>query len=160
MTELVQADELRRRYLKEAVETASASVRLTMLWDRVQLDLSRAEAGFESRDLKAVNDGLVHAQEILLALRDTMRVDAWEGAPRLVALYDHLHQELVRANLEKDRERLTDAAVLVVQLADAWRRAAAAEETRGESRDESFRDVNDEPRADKSLAREPTGALG
>jgi flagellar secretion chaperone FliS len=121
--ETTQTEDLKRRYLAEAIETAPPAVRLSMLFDRMALDLGRADAAFGTGDLKAVNDGLVHAQEILLALRGTLRVDEWEGAPRLAALYDHLHGELVQANLSKDRDRAAGATVLVAQLAAAWRRA-------------------------------------
>lgn len=130
----VQSEDLRRRYLAEAIETAPPAVRLSMLFDRIELDLGRAERGFASADLEAVNEGLVHAQEILLALRGTLRVDDWEGAPRVAALYDHLHGELVSANMEKDRERAATAGALIAQLAGAWRQAAdkvAAEASAG-----------------------------
>jgi flagellar secretion chaperone FliS len=122
-SETVQTEDLKRRYLAEAIETALPAVRLSMLFDRIALDLGRADAGFDRGDLKGVNDGLVHAQEILLALRGTLRIEEWEGAPRLAALYDHLHGELVQANVTKDRPRARTAAALVGQLAGAWRQA-------------------------------------
>jgi len=117
--------EMRRRYLVEAIETASPAVRLTMLFDRLDLDLRSADAAFAAGAFKDVNDRLVHAQEIVLSLRDTLKVDQWEGGPRLHALYDHLHGELVGANLAKDRERAAAAEGLLGQLGQAWRDAAA-----------------------------------
>lgn len=125
MADVDQTAEMRIRYLAEAIETASPATRLTMLWDRMQLDLTRARKGFEASDLEEVNAGLVHAQEILLVLRDTMRVDAWEGAARVVALYDHLQHELLKANVDKDSGRAAAASALVDELANAWRIAAA-----------------------------------
>jgi len=113
------------RYLAEAVETASPAVRLMMLFDRLELDLRRASDGFESGDLELINDGLGHAQEILFILRATLRGDLWEGAPRLGALYDFLHGELLHANVAKDRTRMTAAMEMIGQLAAAWRQAAA-----------------------------------
>ncbi|MCU4185023.1 flagellar protein FliS [Acidiferrimicrobium sp. IK] len=118
------AAELRLRYLSEAIDTAAPAVRLTMLVDRLEMDLRAADAGFAEGDLKKVSDGLVHAQEIVLTLRDSLRIDQWEGAPRLHGLYTHLYNELVGANLTKDRERAAAAAVLLGQIAQAWRDAA------------------------------------
>ncbi|HXY28940.1 MAG TPA: flagellar export chaperone FliS, partial [Acidimicrobiales bacterium] len=112
-------------YLVEAIETASPAVRLTMLYDRLELDLRRADDGFEAGDLKAINDSLVHGQEILTTLRTTLRADVWEGAARLGTLYDFLHGELLGANLAKDRARMQAAAALIAQLATAWRQAAS-----------------------------------
>jgi len=120
------AEEPALRYLAEAIETATPAVRLTMLYDRLELDLRRAETGFEDGDLKAISDNLIHAQEILQALRTTLRGDVWDGAGQLAALYDFLHGELLHANLAKDRAWFSEAAMLISQLADAWRRAAAS----------------------------------
>jgi len=134
---IVDAEALKARYLAEAVETATPSARLTMLYDRLELDLQRADAGFEAGDLKAISDNLIHAQEILLALHGTLKLDAWEAAPRLAALYDYLQRELLAANMDKDRPRLAAASALIGRLADAWRTAAraAGEATAGEVAD-------------------------
>jgi flagellar protein FliS len=118
------AADIRRRYLAEAIDTASPAVRLTMLFDRLDLDLRGADAAFASGAVKDVNDRLIHAQEIVLTLRDTLQPDTWEGAPRLLALYDHLHSELVGANVNKDRQRAAAAEVLLGQIGQAWRDAA------------------------------------
>lgn len=124
-----RVEELRIRYLTEAIETASPAMRLTMLFDALEQDLARADRGFaEGIDLKRLSDLLIHAQEILALLRDTMDVSVWEPAARIQALYDHLYTELVMANLEKDRDRVAEVAVHVAQLAVAWREAAASSE--------------------------------
>ena len=94
MTTTDPAD-LRRRYLADAVATAPPPVLLTMLYDALELDLARADVAFESGDIKAINDNLVHAQEIILTLRDTMKPDLWEGAPRLIALHNYFLMELL-----------------------------------------------------------------
>jgi len=118
------ADKLRRRYLADAIETAPPAVRLTMLYDALELDLARADAAFEAGDLQTINDKLVHAQEIILTLRDTMKPELWEGAPRIIALHNYFLGELLHANLEKDRARAAAAATLIGQLGNAWRQAA------------------------------------
>ncbi len=124
-----RAEELRIRYLTEAIETATPAVRLTMLFDSLEMDLARADKAFaEGSDLKTLSDLLIHAQEILALLRDSMDVSLWEPAARIRALYDHLYSELVTANLEKDRARTAEVAGHVTQLAAAWREAAAASE--------------------------------
>jgi len=122
----VRAEELKQRYLTEAIVTASPATRLTMLYDRMVLDLARADEGFEHGDLKDVSDNLCHVQEILLALRATLRTDLWEGAGDLVALYGFLHRELVAANLNKDREQARRAGGMISELAEAWRQASQA----------------------------------
>lgn len=120
------ADDLKERYLRDAIETASPAVRLTMIYDRLLLDLRRADQGFEAGDLKLVNDSLIHAQECILTLRTTLKLDGWEAGPRLAALYDFLHRELVAANMDKDRQRSLHVCDMVAKLANAWQHAADA----------------------------------
>jgi flagellar secretion chaperone FliS len=119
-----QAAKLRQRYLADAIETAQPAARLMMLYDALELDLRRADAAFDTDDLKAINDNLVHAQAIILTLRDTMKPELWEGAARVIALYDFFLAELLAANLEKDRQRAASAAELIGRVGDAWRQAA------------------------------------
>ena len=121
-----RAQELRSRYLTEAVQTATPAGRLVMLYDALELDLLRADQAFEvGTDLKEISDRLIHAQEIILTLRETVNPEVWDGAPRLIALYDYLNAELLGANLDKDRKRATNVADHVRQLATAWRQAAS-----------------------------------
>jgi flagellar protein FliS len=106
---------------------------VVMLFDRLDLDLRSADAAFASGAIKEVSDRLIHAQEIILTLRDTLQSDVWDGAPRLLALYDHLHGELVGANLDKDRVRAAAAATLLGQIGQAWRDAAVRNQQPQES---------------------------
>jgi flagellar protein FliS len=129
-----QAAKLRERYLADAIETAQPAVRLTMLYDALELDLRRADAAFETNDIKAINDNLVHAQAIILTLRDTIKPELWDGAPRMIALYNFFLTELLGANLDKDRPRAARAATLITQIGDAWRQAAEATALSGEGR--------------------------
>lgn len=129
-TEARRAEELKVRYLTEAIETASPAVRLTMLLDAAVIDLARVDKAFaDGANLKTVSDLLIHAQEILALLRDTIDVSAWEPAARIQALYDYLYSELVKANLDKDRARAAAVADHVRQLAAAWREASTRVES-------------------------------
>jgi flagellar protein FliS len=122
-----KAEEMKRRYQREAVLTATPAARLNMLFDKMILDLGRADSGFERNDLKAISDGLCSAQDILLALRGTLRTDLWEGANDLSQLYFALYKELLQANLHKDRAQAQRVLGVVQELADAWRKAAEQE---------------------------------
>jgi flagellar secretion chaperone FliS len=125
-----KAEEMKRRYLREAVITATPATRLTMLYDHMLHEMRVADDGFERNDLKAINDGLCKVQEVLLALRSTLRTDLWAGAADLSALYSALHAELVQANMQKDRARAQRVAKVVTDLAEAWQGAAQREASR------------------------------
>jgi flagellar secretion chaperone FliS len=120
------APSLRARYLGDSVSTSSPQQLLVMLYDRLALDLERAEAALSGGDRPAANEQLQHAQEIVLELRASLRVEIWDGGPRLAALYGWLLTELVQANVKGDLRRVADCRRIVEPLRDAWRQAAAA----------------------------------
>ena len=117
---------LRARYMGDAVSTASPQQLLVMLYDRLALDLERAEAALGVRDRDEASAQLQHAQEIVVELRSSLDVAAWDGGPRLAALYTWLLTELIAANVKGDARRVTDCRRIVEPLREAWREAAAS----------------------------------
>ena len=115
---------LRSRYLGDAVSTASPQRILVMLYDRLALDLERAQKAVAAGDREVANEQLQHAQEIVLELLTSLQVDAWEGGPRLAARYNWLIGELVQANVKLDTNRISSCRQVVEPLRDAWRQAA------------------------------------
>jgi flagellar protein FliS len=117
---------LRARYLGDSVATASPQQLLVMLYDRLALDLERAENALVAGDRLEAGAQLRHAQDIVFELRSSLQVDVWEGGPRLAALYSWLITELVQANVKADRNRVASCRQVVEPLRDAWRQAAAS----------------------------------
>jgi flagellar protein FliS len=115
---------LRARYMGDSVATASPHQLLVMLYDRLALDLERAEQALVDGDREQSHEQLTHAQEIVLELRASLDVDIWEGGPRLAALYAWLVGELIQANVKRDVRRVRDCRKVVEPLRDAWREAA------------------------------------
>jgi flagellar protein FliS len=113
-------------YVGQMVATASPARLLVMLYERLQLDLRRSVEAQESGDHATATAHLVHAQDIVLELNASLRTDAWAGAPTLAALYDWLHRELVRANVERNAAVTRDCLAAVEPLAEAWHEAALA----------------------------------
>jgi flagellar protein FliS len=114
-----------QRYLAEAVETASPAARLVMIYDRFVLDLERAEKACLSGDVALAHETLVHAQQIVTVLDNTLDTSGtWNGAQNLHELYEYLYQELVSANLEKSPLRVGNCLAVVRPLAASWREAA------------------------------------
>ena len=116
---------LRSRYLGDSVATASPQRILVMLYDRLVLDLERAEMALDTGDRTEAAAQIQHAQDIVFELRESLRVDAWEGGPRLAALYTWMITELVQAGVRRDRNRVSACRQIAEPLRDAWRQAAA-----------------------------------
>ncbi|NAZ86321.1 flagellar export chaperone FliS [Kineococcus indalonis] len=113
------------RYRDDALATASPAALLVMLYDRLVLDLQRAEQAQRTGDRQTAHTNLVHAQDIVAELQSSLKVDAWEGAAGLSGLYTWLRSELVATNLSGDAERTAACRVDIVEpLAEAWREAA------------------------------------
>ena len=117
---------LRARYLGDTVTTASPQRLLVMLYDRLALDLERAETALGAGDREEAVAQLQHAQDVVFGLLESLQIDAWDGAPRLAALYNWLISELGRAVVKGDVRRVADCRKIVEPLRDAWREAAAS----------------------------------
>lgn len=114
----------RARFLQNQVATASPARLLVMLYDRLVLDLSRAEEAQRTGERAGAHNNLVHAQEILNELLATLDTSVWEGGPALASLYSFMITELIAANVSGDPERTAGVRALVEPLQDAWRTAA------------------------------------
>ena len=122
----MSAASLRARYMGDTVTTASPQRLLVMLYDRLALDLERGQAALIAGDRDAASDQLQHAQEIVMELQSSLKVELWDGGPRLAALYTWLLTELIAANVKGDLRRIADCRKIVEPLRDAWREAAAS----------------------------------
>lgn len=114
----------RSAYVDASITTATPARLLVMLVDRLVLDVRRGQTAQAAGDLQQAHAQLVHAQEIVLELRSTLRPEVFPGGPGLVALYDYLHQQLVLANVRKDEALTSHCLDLVERLAETWRQAA------------------------------------
>src|SRR5690606_24477158 len=112
------------QFLADAVQTASPERLLTMLYDRLLLDLDRAEADQRAGQRDAASTHLLHAQDIVTELMATLDVAAWDGAAQLMSLYTYVLNELIDANTHGDPERVAACRELLAPLAEAWRAAA------------------------------------
>ena len=122
----MSAASLRSRYLGNSIATASPQQLLVMLYERLALDLERGEVAMAAGDRQQASEQLQHAQEIILELQASLRIDIWDGGPRLNALYAWLLSELIRANTKGDLRRVGDCRRIVEPLRAAGRAAAAS----------------------------------
>lgn len=116
---------LRNRYVSDDATMATPARLVTMLYDRLVLDLVRAESAQRSGEREDASKQLLHAQDIVLELGGGLRTDVWDGGQALLSLYIFVHAELVVANITGDAERTAACRGLVEPLRDAWHLAAA-----------------------------------
>lgn len=116
----------RAAYMDASVATASPARLLVMLYERLVLDVRKGMAAQQQGDHPEAHTQLLHAQDIVLELRATLDVDAWDGGPGLASIYDFLHLQLVRANISRDVATTEGCLRLVEDLCATWREAALA----------------------------------
>jgi flagellar secretion chaperone FliS len=115
----------RNAYMGSMVSTASPARLLVLLYDRLVLDLQRAAECQEADQHVVAAEHLMHAQEIVLELQSSLRVELWSAGPQLSAIYSFVYTQLVQANVKRDVQLTRSCLSLVEPLASAWREAAA-----------------------------------
>ena len=116
----------RNQYLKEQVMSATPARLLTMLYDRLVLDLKRAEEAQGREDWAAAGTQLVHAQAIITELQTSLNRNVWDGAEGLFAVYTYVANALVNANINRDISLTREALTMIEPLQQTWHDAAAA----------------------------------
>jgi flagellar secretion chaperone FliS len=113
------------RYNDDAVLSAPPARLLTMLYDRLLLDLNRAQFGQENANWEAASENLLHAQAIVTELSSTLKTDAWDGAPGLLSIYQYAMEAMIGANIYRDVNRTKECITLLEPLRQGWHEAAA-----------------------------------
>jgi flagellar secretion chaperone FliS len=124
---MTTAAQLRSRYARESVQTASPVRLVTMLYDRLARDIDDAEFAISTADPQSAHQALRHAQDIVGELAFSLDTSVWSGGEGLQRLYTWLSEQLVAANLTKDATLLTGAGEVVDSLREAWHEAANAQ---------------------------------
>jgi flagellar protein FliS len=111
-------------YKDSAILSASPSRLLTMLYDRLLLDLNCAKDALEIEDAATATYRIKHAGDIVAALAGSLRRDRWDGADGLLGLYIYVSNALVRASIYRDVQLVDECALLLEPLRQAWHEAA------------------------------------
>jgi flagellar protein FliS len=114
----------RSAYNQDAILSASPSRLLTMLFDRLLVDLQRAEAAQVEQDWNRASPYLTHAQAIVAELAGTLDVERWDGGQNLLAIYLFSSTKLVSANVERSVERTREVIAIMEPLRQTWHEAA------------------------------------
>ncbi|WP_331899454.1 flagellar export chaperone FliS [Lacisediminihabitans sp.] len=114
----------RSQYNRDAILSASPVRLLTMLYDRLLLDLGRAEKAHSAEDWPVASSNLLHAQAIISELTSSLKVELWDGGQGLLSLYSYTTSLLVMANVKRDAGSIRESIELLEPLRQAWHEAA------------------------------------
>ncbi|ALE04199.1 flagellar protein FliS (plasmid) [Arthrobacter sp. ERGS1:01] len=111
-------------YQREAILSASPARLLTMLYDRLLLDLGRAEAAQLAEEWPTAHENLLHAQDILAELSASLQPELWTGADQLLGIYNYAGAALMNANIHRNVELTRECVALLEPLRATWHEAA------------------------------------
>lgn len=114
------------QYTTDAVLSAPPARLLTMLYDRLMLDLGRAQFAQESEKWTVATENLMHAQAIVTELASSLKGDVWDGAADLLSIYNYGLQAMIGANIHHDVERTKECIALFEPLRQTWHEAAGS----------------------------------
>lgn len=114
----------RSLYNRDSVFSASPARLLVMLYDRLLLDLARAETAQLGEDWPLASAQLLHAQEIVTELVGSLRPEVWDGGPGLLAIYNYVLMSMAQANIHRDVVKTRECITLLEPLRLAWHEAA------------------------------------
>ena len=115
------------QYLETQVLTAPPGKLVLMLYDGAIRFGNLARASLSERDIEASHNYIVRVQNIVCELRLSLNMSAGSISKNLSDLYNYLHRELVKANLNKDPVPLENAIEIIQGLRESWGRAIGQE---------------------------------
>lgn len=108
-------------YQQSAVETASPTELVVMLYDGALRFTGVARAAIERRDIPARSEAISRALAIIGHLRTTLDLErGGELAQSLDRLYDYITGRLLDASFTQQTAPLDEAAKVLTTLRDGW----------------------------------------
>lgn len=111
-------------FKSDAIETASQEKLLTLLLDRLCLDIERARIAYQAGNASDASGHLIHAQNIVSALNQALD-SGWANAKDFASLYNYLYEQLVKANTSRDLQVVEECLEVASPLRDLWKEVAA-----------------------------------
>ena len=120
-------------YKNTNIRTASQGHLVVLLYEGAGRQLSAAADMFDAantvkaRDIEKFNNCLQKAQAIITELQVSLDMDrGGEIAKNLMSLYIFFNNELMSANINRDKKKIDFVLSMMTELSDAWRQAASS----------------------------------
>jgi len=111
-------------YRDTAVLSATPAQLVTMLYDRLLLDLRTAHAALGTGNDAEATYRLGHAGDIVAMLADSLDVTQWDGANDLLGIYLYTAQGIVSATASRNADTVLECITLLEPLRASWHEAA------------------------------------
>lgn len=107
-------------YRNNSIKTASPAELTLMLYDGAVKFENIAIAAIEEKNIEKAHENIRKAENIIKELRATLdhKYPVWEDFDRV---YEYIYQQLVQANIHKEKEPLEEALNRTREMRDTWK---------------------------------------
>ena len=113
-----------RSYMRDQILNASPEKIIVLLYDGAIKSLDESRQHIQDADPFRFTELVINAQQIISELIGALKVDIYpELVINLSRLYEFMYQHLVRAQLEKNEEKINQVIHLLKGLRDSWKEA-------------------------------------
>lgn len=108
-------------YLHNQIFTASPKKLIEILIEAAVKHLKLANHYIDKKDLQEVNKQLIKSQEIIMELKLSINPNIQGDIPiQLSKMYDFMFNQLIQANLLKDKEKILLVKEMLEELLETW----------------------------------------
>lgn len=111
------------KYKETQAQTANSSKLLLMLYDGAIRFVNLGVEGIEQNDFEKANNNLIKTQAIINELIASLNFD-YAIAKDLVRIYDYMLQQLIQANISKNKQPAVEVHDYLVEMKEAWLEAS------------------------------------
>ena len=108
-----------QKYQEQSINTMTPVERIVLLFDKAVLNMNSAITYIENKDPCQAHNRIIKAEDIVLYLREILNMK-YPVSKILFDYYTYIHQQLVMANINKDKELLELIIGMMVEVKSAW----------------------------------------
>lgn len=116
-------------YQAQAIETMTAGEMINALYEALIKQINFAILHMEEQSIAGSHQALIKAQDIVAYLHQTLNMEI-PVSQSIVPYYTFFQDQLILANLKKDKQTLEGILPLIVQLRDVFNLADRMSRTR------------------------------
>ena len=113
-----------KQYKQVQVKTANKEKLLIMLYQGCIKFLRLAKKSINNDNIEGANNYIIRSQDIIQELMNTLDMEkGGDISNNLYQLYDFMNRQLIKANVNKDVEKIEVVEVMMKELLDTWKEA-------------------------------------
>lgn len=112
-----------QKYMNNVVTTMTPAQLLIALYDKAIVELKKAIIYIEDKDIPKAHNSITRVGDIVDALDSSLK-ENYEITDNLASLYQYFREQIIQANMKKDKEILEGLIPFFQELRDAFDEAS------------------------------------